>query len=71
MTDTCAGCAEPGKYSHTTDCLFEHFLGFMNWNGLPYEEKDRLRTAYGYGKEEGQRFLQAKWPSRMAMQEPT
>jgi hypothetical protein len=71
MTD-CAGCAEPGKYSHTTDCLFDHFLGFMNWAHLPDEEKARLRTAYGYGKEEGERaLLQMKWPRRMAMQEPT
>jgi hypothetical protein len=74
MTNCCAGCAEPGKYSHTTDCLFEHFLNFMNWNGLPVEEKAKVRLAYFYGKEEGERergLLQMKWPRRMAMSEPT
>jgi hypothetical protein len=72
MTDSCAGCAEPGKYSHTTDCLFEHFLGFMNLTGCSDEEKRLMRVAYAYGKEEGSRSLpQVKWPSRMAMSEPT
>jgi hypothetical protein len=73
MTNCCAGCAEPGKYSHTTDCLFEHFLNFMNWNGLPDEEKAKVRTAYFYGKEEGERVTRGvhPFPRRMAMSEPT
>lgn len=71
MTNCCAGCAEPGKYSHTTDCLFEHFLNFMNLNGRTDEEKALMRTAYFYGKEEGERgLLQMKWPRRMSLTEP-
>lgn len=73
MTDTCSGCAEPGKRSHTTDCLFEHFLGFMNLAGCSEHEKALMRTAYGYGLEEGgrQNLPAQKWiRRRMAMSEP-
>jgi hypothetical protein len=71
MTD-CAGCAEPGKYSHTTDCLFEHFLNFMNLHCTD-SEKALMRIAYGYGLEEGgrQNLPAQKWiRRRMAMSEP-
>jgi hypothetical protein len=78
MTNCCAGCAEPGKHSHTTDCLFEHFLGFMNLTERSDEEKALMRTAYAYGKEEGERVMRrtfndiiSPFPRRMAMQEPT
>jgi hypothetical protein len=73
MTNNCTGCAEPGKHPHTRDCLFEHFLNFMNMTGCSEHEKALMRTAYGYGMEEGarQNLPAQTWiRRRMAMSEP-
>lgn len=74
MTD-CAGCAEPGKYSHTRDCLFEHFLNYMGFTECSDTEKALMRIAYGHGMAEGMKpqlspNAQAWVKRRMAMSEP-